>query len=497
MSGGAGDDTFVVDDAGDTVTELSGEGADLVKASVSFTLGAFVENLTLTAGAGDINGVGNALNNILIGNEGANSLQGGDGVDALQGGAGDDVLDGGTGNDTLSGGDGADTLKGGAGADAMNGGAGDDVYVVDNLLDTVSEAGGSGLDSVRSTVSWTLAAGVENLVLVVGGVLNGIGNSLANLLTGGAGDNHLSGLGGNDILDGGAGNDTLDGGDDDDLLDGGAGNDQLFGGLGADTLTGGLGNDRLDGGAGADAMTGGQGSDVYVVNDAGDSVIELAGASTGMDTVEASVGYILTDNVENLTLTGSGTIDGTGNGLGNILSGNGGNNVLDGAAGNDTLNGGGGNDSLVGGGGGDVLAGGNGDDILNGGDGADQLTGGTGADRFVFTQANVHLTTLGGKADIDRILDLNFAEGDVIDLSGIDAIAGTPANDAFTFVAKFTKVAGQAVMTYTASNNTTTLQLDVDGDGKADLKIAITGNHAATAANTYVGIGDADGGWLF
>ena len=171
LIGGGGNDVFMVDDAGDTVTEAVGEGTDTVNVGFSYILGDNVENLTLT-GVGAIDGTGNVLANTLTGNDGANILSGGDGIDRLVGGGGNDSLDGGTGNDTLLGGDGNDTLKGGTGQDTMNGGAGDDLYVVDTLMDTVSENGGSGTDTVRATVSWTLGAAFENLELIGSGVLN-------------------------------------------------------------------------------------------------------------------------------------------------------------------------------------------------------------------------------------------------------------------------------------------------------------------------------------
>jgi serralysin len=130
-------------------------------------------------------------------------------------------------------------------------------------------------------------------------------------------------------------------------LDGGAGNDELYGNSGNDTLIGGTGNDLLDGGAGADLMQGGAGDDVYYVDNKGDRIIELA--NEGVDTVHASVDFTLGDNLENLVLTGTGNLKGTGNALDNQLTGNAGKNVLNGGAGNDRLDGAGGVDTLVGG----------------------------------------------------------------------------------------------------------------------------------------------------
>jgi Ca2+-binding RTX toxin-like protein len=200
MSGGAGNDTYVVDDADDTVTEALNQGTDLVQSSITFTLGANVENLTLT-GTNGVNGTGNTLNNVLTGNAGDNELSGDAGNDTLNGGAGNDRLDGELGNDT------------------MIGGAGDDIFVVNSTLDVVTEAAGigSGTDTVESSIGFSLAAlgNVENLTLLNGGPninINGTGNGAANILIGNDGNNVLNAGTGADTLDGGLGNDTLIGG---------------------------------------------------------------------------------------------------------------------------------------------------------------------------------------------------------------------------------------------------------------------------------------------
>jgi len=203
------------------------------------------------------------------------------------------------------------------------------------------------------------------------------GNDVANSLYGAGGNDTMKGAGGvdmlsgdsgDDTLNGGTGRDTLYGGSGNDTLNGDDGNDTLYGGGGNDTLNGGDDNDWLDGGVGADNMNGGLGDDIYIVDNVGDVAGEVAG---GTDTVQSSITHTLSANIENLTLTGSAPINGTGNARSNIITGNSGNNVLTGLGGSDTLKGAGGADTLIGG---------DGNDRLDDGRGADKSGGGRGND---------------------------------------------------------------------------------------------------------------------
>ncbi|MBD0682684.1 calcium-binding protein, partial [Pseudomonas sp. PSB11] len=249
------------------------------------------------------------------------------GADVINGNPDDDVLQGLGGNDTLFGNGGNDLLDGGSGADRLEGGLGNDTYLVDNLGDVVVEAANSGDDTVQASIDYTLGSNVERLTLLGGANLNGTGNTLANTLIGNSASNRLDGGDGNDNLQGGAGNDTL------------------LGGAGTDSLSGGDGDDVLDGGAGNDSMAGGAGDDLYLIAQTGDSVSEASGEGT--DTVRASIAYTLGANLENLELTGTANLAGTGNDLDNRLTGNSGGNTLNGGAGNDWLAGRQGSDTYL------------------------------------------------------------------------------------------------------------------------------------------------------
>ena len=209
---------------------------------------------------------------------------GGEGGDTLHGTrvfgeSGDDSLLGlGPGGSYLSGGSGRDTLAG-LGSDTMLGGSGDDLYLVDQSGDLVVEDPGGGRDTVRASISHTLPAGVEALVLSGNADLDGTGNAGANSLDGNDGANRLDGGRGNDRMFGGAHRDTLLGGRGDDSLDGGTGDDRLVGGKGGDRLTGGDGRDRFAYAAPSD------GGDVILDFTPMIDVIQLSKAGFGLSSV--------------------------------------------------------------------------------------------------------------------------------------------------------------------------------------------------------------------
>ena len=301
------------------------------------------------------------------------------------------------GNDTLLGLGGNDTLDGGTGRDTMKGGKGNDTYIVDNVGDRTIEKAGQGSDLVKSKVTYTLSANVDQLTLTGAGNINGTGNTLANVITGNSGNNVLVGGLGNDTLFGGDGNDTLYGYDIGDIAATLAHGNSLYGGAG---------NDRMY--IVNDSAFGGTGDDTYVL--AGDgAIIELAGE--GSDTLEVASSYLTSSiaNIENLTLTGTGDFNATGDGNANVLKGNSGINTLTGADGADTLRG---NDGA---------------DTLDGGAGADNQDGGEGSDVYLFNApfeivAGEVIADTGATGD-DRIkLGPGFANFDftAATISGID-----------------------------------------------------------------------------
>ncbi|MBD2614920.1 DVUA0089 family protein [Nostoc punctiforme FACHB-252] len=177
-------------------------------------------------------------------------------------------LSGNGGNDSINGGNGDDTLNGGLGTDTLNGAAGNDTYIIDGAVDTIVEAANSGTDVVRSSITYTLAANVENLRQTGTSAINGTGNTLNNFLFGNSANNTLNGRAGNDTLDGNLGNDILNGEDGNDSLQGGPGNDSINGGSGDDILIGTFPGSLLPPGLGElDTLTGGLGVDRFILGD--------------------------------------------------------------------------------------------------------------------------------------------------------------------------------------------------------------------------------------
>ena len=259
------------------------------------------------------------------------------------------------------------------------------------------------------------------------------------------------------MLSGGAGNDSLSGDAGADTLDGGTGDDQMWAGAGNDTLRGGAGNDYLDAGAGDDLIYGGEGADNIRGGEGIDTVSyvgERSGVTVTINTArQLSPGvWEFLNGIENLT--GTARAD-----------------ALTGDAGANVLNGGGGNDRLVGG---------DGSDRLIGSTGVDRLTGGAGADRFAFDDGHSGAT----RKTADQIADFSRAQKDKIDLKSIDAIAGTATDDAFHAIGTkaFSGDAGE--LRWTLKGSVTFVEGDVDGDGKADFALLVTGDRLV--ANDFI-----------
>lgn len=522
LVGGTGNDVYIVDEATDVIVENAGEGdLDWVRSSAAtFTLPSNVEHLELI-GTANISGTGNSLDNQIVGNSGNNSLSGGGGADFMLGG------------------DGNDTLNGGTGFDYMEGGLGDDTYFVDatpvfdadgNLTsgDNVWESDGGGIDTVSAGVNYTLPQAVENLILTGTGNFSGTGNSLANSITGNSGANLLTGGDGDDTLNGGAGIDTLAGGKGNDsyvvdvstdviteaadagidsvtstasyslsanvenlTLTGSSSINATGNGL-ANVLTGNSGINRLDGGAGADTMIGGAGNDTYVVDSVGDVITELAGGGT--DTVESNITYVLGAELENLTLVGSGAINGTGNGIANVLTGNASANRLDGGAGIDTMIGGAGNDTYVVDNSADVVT--------------EAASGGTDTVEASVTyalSAEVESLTLTGTAAINatgngvaNTLRGNAADNVLDGGGGADTMIGGAGNDTYVVDATtdvVTEAFGEGIDTIRTTVTLPTLVANVENlTLLGTTGLSATGNALANVLTGNSGANRLDGG---
>ena len=313
LIGGKGDDTYIVRDPRDILVETADGGKkDHVHAQTSYALADFIEMLSLT-GSADIDATGNTLNNTITGNSGNNTLDGGGGINKLAGGLGNDV------------------------------------YVIQNTKDKITEKTDEGQDRIDTTLDTF---------------------SLSKFLT------------------------------IEDLQYIGDGDARLTGNKSDNTLTGSRGDDTLDGSTGADAMFGGDGDDTYYIDNALDTVTELDGA--GYDTILSTVSIALADYIEAVTLTGKAPSDATGNDLDNTITGNKYDNSLSGLDGNDILDGLGGND---------FYSGGNGNDVFHISTALNAKKNIKTIDDFTGGEDSLHLndTAFKWKGDLGVLLDQNFA----------------------------------------------------------------------------------------
>lgn len=309
--------------------------------------------------------------------------------------------------DTINGTADADSINGGSGADTMVGGLGNDTYVVDNAGDVVTENASEGIDTVQSSITYTLGSNLEYLTLTGKAAINGTGNELDNLLTGNTADN---------------------------------------------TLDGGLGNDTL---------AGGKGNDTYIVDSSGDTITESG--NSGTDTVKASVTYTLSNNVENLTLTGSANINATGNSSANTLTGNTGNNQLSGGDGNDTL----------------VSS-----------SGSDTLMGGNGKDIFVFTD----LTTSNKANGVDYITDINTSQDKIdIDNAHMAYIKSLRTTVSGSSGHTTTKQGNPDTIDVSSASSVDTIYASVNGNATAD-GVAFVHVLSGSLSGYYVLLNDSTAG---
>lgn len=431
------------------------------------------------------------LTPLVFGGLGDDVIVGTAGPQDLRGEAGDDVLISNSPfRDVLRGGDGNDIIfvRGGGvytngfSGDYASGGTGDDLFVLGG--DTVNINGEDGSDTIfydvlgsdiRVDLSQERGVGGAALGDIYRNVENVVSSNGNDVLIGNDSANTLVGNNGNDVLIGGAGADRLWGGGGIDtisysnadsgvtiLLNDGRGergdadgdtylgieaangsnfDDIIIGDAAANTLKGLDGDDLLMGGAGADRLEGGSGFDTVSFSNATAGVAVYLSARMGTAGDAAGDVYI---DIE--AANGSGFDD--------IISGDASGNTLKGMGGDDQLSGGAGNDILI------------------GGAGHDRLSGGTGADRFIYSET---ADSGVGPAGRDLITDFNRVEGDLIDLSAIDAQPGNAGNQAFSFIGTdaFTGELGQVRYIHTSIYQV--VEIDLDGDRATDMQIRVNG----------------------
>jgi Ca2+-binding RTX toxin-like protein len=433
LVGGVGGETFVVNNSADSIQDTSSTANNAVVSSVGYSLPANVNTLTLS-GTANLSATSNSGNDSLVGN---------------------------AGQDTLVATSGADTLVAGSGIATLLGGTSTDLFVVDNTADVVIATGTHGADTIQSSVSYTVPTSVNTLVL--SGSANLVGTAVGgnNSLVGNAGSDTLVGGTGTDTLVAGAGPTTLIGGSasdvfvvnsTSDVIENAAAGSQVdasytyslssainyltltgsanlvgTGNTGADIITANAGNDTLVSGSGVDEFFSGNGNDLFIVGNTGDVVQpDIGGLKYGIDTIQSSVSYVLSNSVDSLELTGSANLTATGNPAeADSIVGNAGSDTLTAGGYNDTLVAGSGLATLIGGGGNDTFVVNNTADVVE-----DSLTGHSNSlmSSVSFSlPTNVNASTLTGSANL--VGTANAANDSLTGNAGLDTLVGGSGTD--------------------------------------------------------------------
>ncbi|MGV0759544.1 calcium-binding protein [Tistrella mobilis] len=547
LDGGAGEDTLAGGDGDDLL--IGGAGGDVIDGGDGFDTVSYAGatnriNVDISSGGAGVSplddATGDSFTSIeaIIGSAYGDRIAGGTQSDRLDGADGDDEIEGGDGNDTIIGGAGDDLLAGGAGADTISGGDGNDTinYAPATTGVTVNLETGATSDG-------DVFDDIEN---VRGSAFNDsiYGDVGSNVLSGGDGNDVLRGRGGADVIDGGAGTDAASYFDSigavevqigkgiatgseaqgDSLisienLSGSAFDDVLGGTTGViNTIAGRGGNDLLMSTGDADIFDGGDGTDTLSYADVGTGVTVSLASGT------SSLGESIT-GVENLTGTTYGDRL-TGGSTTNILTGGSGDDVLEGGAGADSLQGGAGNDAasylgsaaavtvslatgtasggdaagdsfssienlsgsvfadtLTGSATANAIRGNGGNDVITGGGGADLLEGNGGADRFVYLSAADSGVFTSQR---DTIIDFSAAQGDLIDLSAIDARTDLSGDQAFTFLGTGAYTGAGGEVRITVQSSSLLVSGDIDGDGTSEFFITLTGTTTPLDASDFL-----------
>jgi VCBS repeat-containing protein len=439
---GTGNNTFVINNVNDVVqAQSSGSNINTVQASVSYVTPANVRNLK-GIGSADITLTGN--------NPSAGSGQ------VL-----DHVITGNAGRDTLIAGVGNDTLIAGSGIATMIGGTGNDTFVVNNANDVVlAKFTGSNVNTVLTSVNLVTPANVQHLTGIGHANITLAGNNLNNVITANNANDTLIAGSGIATMIGGTGNDTfvvnnvsdvvqakvggintiqssvsytasanvknlVGTGNADIILTGNNLGDVITGNAGRDTLIAGTGNDTLIAGSGIATMLGGIGNDIFVINNVGDVVQAKVG---GINTIQSSVSYTASANVQNLTGVGNADITLTGNNLNNVITANNANDTLIAGSGTATMIGGAGNDTFVVNNANDV--------VLAKSNGSNTNTVKTSVSYV--TPANIQNLTGIGSANItltgnnmNNVITANNGNDTLVAGSGNDTLIGGAGNDTF------------------------------------------------------------------